>query len=111
VDAEGLKETADVVPDCLGAQVELCGDLLRRVALLEKTKHLDLTGCGRKFFGTFDSSTREYRVCVQVNEGDDPAAALGLESGTLPGGRYLRARLRGEPPGVYERIGPRSRRW
>jgi hypothetical protein len=60
---------------------------------------------GRKFFGAFDPSTREYRVCVQVKEGDDPAA-LGLESGTLPGGRYLRARLRGEPPGVYERIGP-----
>ena len=60
---------------------------------------------GRKFFGAFDASTREYRVCVQVREGDDPAA-LGLESGTLPGGRYLRARLRGEPPEVYERIGP-----
>lgn len=59
----------------------------------------------RKFFGTFDPSTREYRACVQVREGDDPAA-LGLESGTLPGGRYLRARLRGEPPEVYERIGP-----
>jgi hypothetical protein len=60
---------------------------------------------GRKFFGAFDPSTGEYRVCVQVREGDDPAA-LGLESGTLPGGRYLRARLRGEPPAVYERIGP-----
>jgi hypothetical protein len=60
---------------------------------------------GRKFFGAFDPSTREYRVCVQVREGDDPAA-LGLESDTLPGGRYLRVRLRGEPPGVYERIGP-----
>ena len=44
VDAEGLQETADVVPDGLGAQVELGGDLLRRVALLQKTKHLDLTG-------------------------------------------------------------------
>jgi hypothetical protein len=60
---------------------------------------------GRKFFGAFDPSTGEYRVCVQVREGDDPAA-LGLEAGTLPGGRYLRARLRGEPPAVYERIGP-----
>jgi hypothetical protein len=60
---------------------------------------------GRRFFGAFDASTREYRVCVQVQEGDDPAA-LGLESGTLPGGRYLRTRLRGEPPDVYERIGP-----
>jgi hypothetical protein len=49
---------------------------------------------GRKFFGTIDPSTREYRVCVQVRDRDDPAA-LGLESGTLPGGRYLRARLRG----------------
>ena len=44
-------------------------------------------------------------MCVQVREGDDPTA-LGLEPGTLPGGRYLRARLRGEPPEVYERIGP-----
>ena len=60
---------------------------------------------GRKFFGAFDASTSEYRVCVQVREDDDPAA-LGLESGTLPGGRYLRARLRGEPPEVYERIAP-----
>ena len=38
-------------------------------------------------------------------DGDDPEA-LGLESGSLPGGRYLRARLRGEPPDVYERIAP-----
>lgn len=60
---------------------------------------------GRKFFGAFDASTQEYRVCVQVREDDDPAA-LGLESGTLPGGRYLRARLRGKPPEVYERISP-----
>jgi hypothetical protein len=60
---------------------------------------------GRKFFGAFDDSTREYWVCVQVQEGDEPAS-LGLESGTLPGGRYLRARLRGEPPEVYERIVP-----
>jgi len=60
---------------------------------------------GRRYFGAFNPSTHEYRVCVQMKDGDD-AAALGLESGTLPGGRYLRARLRGEPPEVYERIGP-----
>ena len=60
---------------------------------------------GRKFFGTFDVATSEYRACVQVREQDDPAA-FGLESATLPGGRYLRARLRGEPPAVYERISP-----
>ena len=60
---------------------------------------------GRKFFGVFDPATGEYRLCVQAKEGDDPAA-LGLESATLAGGRYVRARLRGEPPEVYERIGP-----
>ena len=42
--AEGLQEVADVVPDCLGAQVQLGGDLLRRVAPLQEMKHLDLTG-------------------------------------------------------------------
>jgi hypothetical protein len=60
---------------------------------------------GRKFFGTFQPSTGEYRVCVQLREGDDPDA-LGLEVGTLPDGRYLRLRLEGEPPAVYERIAP-----
>jgi hypothetical protein len=60
---------------------------------------------GRKFFGAFYPATREYRACVEVRDGDDPAS-LGLEAGRLPGGRYLRTRLRGEPPQVYERIGP-----
>jgi hypothetical protein len=60
---------------------------------------------GRKFYGAFHPSTREYHVCAELREGDDPAA-YRLEQGTLPGGRYLRARLRGEPPAVYERIGP-----
>lgn len=59
---------------------------------------------GRHFYGAFDSVTTEYRACVEVREGDQ--LAPGLECGTLPGGRYLRARLRGDPPGVYDRIGP-----
>jgi hypothetical protein len=60
---------------------------------------------GRKFYGTFDPETSEYRVCVQWREGDD-AAALSLEDGTLPGGRYVRERLQGDPPGVYRLIQP-----
>jgi hypothetical protein len=60
---------------------------------------------GRKFFGAFNPSLDEYRVCVQKQAGDDPAS-LGLESGILPGGRYLRARLQGEPPEIYDRISP-----
>ena len=44
IDTEGLKETADVVPYRLWAQVELGGDLLRRATLLEQTEYLDLAG-------------------------------------------------------------------
>jgi hypothetical protein len=29
-----------------------------------------------------------------------------LEAGTIPGGPYARTRLRGEPPELYDRIGP-----
>jgi hypothetical protein len=59
---------------------------------------------GRHFYGAFDPVAGDYRACVELCEGDEPAP--GLEHGSLPGGRYLRARLRGEPPAVYERIGP-----
>jgi hypothetical protein len=60
---------------------------------------------GRRFFGVFDPITREYLACVQRTDGDDPAA-LGLRETVLPGGTYLRARLTGEPPAVYDRIAP-----
>ncbi len=59
---------------------------------------------GRHFYGAYDPVADDYRACVEVRAADDPAP--GLESGTLPGGRYLRARLRGAPPGIYERIKP-----
>ena len=62
---------------------------------------------GRKFFGAF-YPPMEYRACIQLKEPDDPSA-LGLETGTLPGGRYLRERIRGEPPALYERSAPPSR--
>ena len=59
---------------------------------------------GRKFFGVVEVGTA-YLACAERNEGDDPDA-LGLESLVLPGGRYLRERLHGEPPGVYDKIAP-----
>jgi Integron-associated effector binding protein len=59
---------------------------------------------GRHFYGAFDPVANDYRACVEVRKGDEVVPAL--ESGTLPGGRYLRARLHGDPPAVYERIGP-----
>ncbi len=58
---------------------------------------------GRKFYGVFDPETNEYRVCVQRRDGDD-ASALGLEDGTIAGGRYARQRLEGEPPALYRLI-------
>jgi DNA gyrase inhibitor GyrI len=60
---------------------------------------------GRKFFAAVDTSASDYFACVQLCDDDDPVA-LGLEPRTLPGGRYLRARLRGEPPELYDQIGP-----
>jgi hypothetical protein len=59
---------------------------------------------GRHFYGAFDPVADDYCACVEMRDGD--VAVPGLESGTLPGGRYLRARLSGEPSVIYERIGP-----
>ena len=55
---------------------------------------------GHHFYGTF--AGEEYRACAQLREGED----YPLERGTIPGGRYARVRLHGEPPALYERIGP-----
>lgn len=64
---------------------------------------------GRRFYGVFDPATKEYRACVQRQEGDD-ADALGLEEGTIAGGRYARERLEGEPPAIYGLIKPTMER-
>ena len=59
---------------------------------------------GRRFYGAFDPVANDYRACVELREGNE--VVPGLENGVLPGGRYLRVRLRGDPPAIYERIGP-----
>ena len=59
---------------------------------------------GRKYYGAFNNDG-EYRICVQLREEDNPQD-FGLEVGTLPGGRYARERLTGEPPKIYRLIGP-----
>jgi hypothetical protein len=64
---------------------------------------------GRKFFGAFDPATDTYSVCAVLRAGED-AAAFGAERGTLPGGRYACVRLHGEPPEVYDQIGPTAQR-
>ena len=65
---------------------------------------------GRKFFGVFDASIDEYWVCVKLKDSDD-AEALDAEIGEIPGGRYLRARLEGEPPACTSAFPPGSTRW
>ena len=42
---------------------------------------------GRHFYGAFDPVADDYRACVEVQEGAE--LVPGLESGTLPGGRFL----------------------
>ena len=62
---------------------------------------------GRKCYGAFADG--EYRVCVQMQDGDE-ASALGLEEGAIAGGRYVRERLEGQPPAVYSLIKPTMER-
>jgi hypothetical protein len=64
---------------------------------------------GRRFYGIFDPVAHEYRVCVKTRDGDDPAA-LEAQEGSIPGGRYLRVFLTGEPPELYSLIGPTFQR-
>jgi hypothetical protein len=59
---------------------------------------------GRKFYGYWDPDAKVYVACVAATPGDD-AQALGLERATIPGGPYRRARLKGEPPALYDGIG------
>jgi hypothetical protein len=59
----------------------------------------------RRMYAMVDIRAGTYAACTPAREGDDPGR-LGLETATLPGGWYLRARITGEPPRLYERIGP-----
>jgi len=64
---------------------------------------------GRKFYGAFDPVSATYSVCAVIRPDDDPSE-FGAEHGTLPGGRYVCVRLQGQPPAVYEQIGPTAER-
>ena len=60
---------------------------------------------GRRMYAMVDTRAETYAACTPVKDDDDPAR-LGLDTSDLPGGWYLRARITGDPPGLYERIGP-----
>ena len=46
---------------------------------------------GRRFYGTYLAG--EYRACVAIEPGDNPAA-LGLASWTIPGGKFEKRKLK-----------------
>ena len=46
---------------------------------------------GRKFYGTYQSG--EYRACVEIMPEDDPSS-LGFDTYIIPGGRYIRKRMK-----------------
>jgi hypothetical protein len=58
---------------------------------------------GRRMYAMVTGNA--YAACTPVKDADDPAR-LGLGTATLPGGWYLQARIAGDPPRLYERIGP-----
>jgi hypothetical protein len=55
---------------------------------------------GRRFYGAFFPADGGYHACVETVPGE----TLALPGETLPGGRFLKAILRGEPPELYQRI-------
>jgi hypothetical protein len=57
---------------------------------------------GRRFYGTMLDG--EYRACVAIDDADEPAR-LGLQPWTIPGGRYIRARIKDWEQHLNE-IGP-----
>lgn len=60
---------------------------------------------GRKMYAAADVAAGTYTTCTPIRSDDDPDD-LGLDVGDLPGGRFLRGRLVGEPPALYDLIGP-----
>jgi len=58
---------------------------------------------GRRMMGLIDNRAGTYRLCTERLP-RDMESSLGLDETTIPGGRYLRLRLIGDPPGVYGQI-------
>ena len=98
-----MSEFAEVERDEIAVQFVRVPDGLEHIRSAWDELEAVVDVHGRHFYGAFDPVADDYRACVEARAGDE--LVPGLENGTLPGGRYLRARLRGQPPGIYERIG------
>lgn len=62
---------------------------------------------GRKMFARVDETAGTYTVCTPRKPGD----SFNLTVGVLPGGRYRRTVLEGDPPELYGRVGPALHDW
>ena len=60
---------------------------------------------GRHFVAAFDPIEGWYRACVEIQT-EITATERALPEAVIPGGRFLRVRLRGPAPGVYDEIAP-----
>jgi hypothetical protein len=64
---------------------------------------------GRRLYGTYNPFTDEYKACVQAVEGEN-AESVGLESWTIPGGKYATRRVPdwksklGELPLIFDNL-------
>ena len=85
------------------AEVGPPGEIAARVWKELESRVPDLAG--RKLYGAFYPKLSEYRACIEVSDLAEDAK-LGLESAVLPGGTFLRTRLRGDPSEIYPQIGP-----
>jgi hypothetical protein len=99
VDTTGREDTPMIYAASSGGPEDIQGAAKRAWRNLEAV----LQPKGRKAYGYWLPEAREYRACFSLEEGDDPEA-LGLRKGVIPGGRYRRARLKGED--LYAQIGP-----
>ncbi|HOA27271.1 hypothetical protein [Tessaracoccus lacteus] len=60
---------------------------------------------GRRMMGLFYGENEIYRLS-STRLGRDHDNPLGLDETVIPGGSYLRLRLRGTAPSIYENIAP-----
>jgi hypothetical protein len=64
---------------------------------------------GRKFYGTYNPFTGEYRACVRAAEGEN-SESMGLEGWTVPGGKYASQKVQdwgsrlGELPQIFDKL-------
>lgn len=68
-----------------------------------ESKFTSLTG--RKMYGLDYGDKKIYRLCALINEADQ-GDTFGLNQFQFGGGKYLRLRIKHNPPELYDKIGP-----